>query len=79
MLPEPLINNYADLIPQLQKWKIKRKFDLPITRHSRYENRGVGVVLMVVRGIPVWVYYQIYHCTGTIGRWQQTDNTERAP
>jgi hypothetical protein len=47
VLPEPLINNYAELILQLQKWKIKRKFDLPITRHSRYENRGVGVILMV--------------------------------
>jgi hypothetical protein len=47
VLPEPLINNYTELILQLQKWKIKRKFDLPITRHSRYENKGVGVVLMV--------------------------------
>ena len=47
VLPEPLINNHEELILQLQKWKIKRKFDLPITRHSRIENRGVGVVLMV--------------------------------
>ncbi|OQP62411.1 hypothetical protein A3860_29070 [Niastella vici] len=48
VLPEPLINNHPDLILQLQKWKIKRKFDLPVTRHSRIENRGVGTVLMVV-------------------------------
>lgn len=47
VLPEPLISNYADVIQQLQKWKIKRKFDLPVTRHSRYENRGVGVILLV--------------------------------
>jgi hypothetical protein len=48
VLPEPLINNYADLVQQLLKWKIKRRFDLPITRHSKYENRGVGVLLMVI-------------------------------
>jgi hypothetical protein len=47
VLPQPLINNYDELVLQLQKWKIKRKFDLPITRHSRIENRGVGVILMV--------------------------------
>ena len=47
VLPEPLINNHEELVQQLQLWKIKRKFDLPITRHSRYENKGVGVVLMV--------------------------------
>lgn len=47
VLPEPLINNHEELILQLQKWKIKRKFDLPVTRHSRIENRGVGVILMV--------------------------------
>lgn len=48
VLPEPLINNYADLVQQLLKWKIKRRFDLPVTRHSKYENRGVGVLLMVI-------------------------------
>ena len=47
VLPEPLINNHEELVQQLQLWKIKRKFDLPITRHSRYENKGIGVVLMV--------------------------------
>ncbi|THU40580.1 hypothetical protein FAM09_00245 [Niastella caeni] len=47
VLPEPLINNHEEVIQQLLKWKIKRRFDLPITRHSRYENRGVGVVLMI--------------------------------
>jgi hypothetical protein len=48
VLPEPLINNYTELVQQLVKWKIKRRFDLPITRHSKYENKGVGVVLLVV-------------------------------
>lgn len=47
VLPEPLINNHEELILQLQKWKIRRKFDLPITRHSRFENRGTGVILMI--------------------------------
>jgi hypothetical protein len=47
VLPEPLINNHEELVQQLVKWKIKRKYDLPITRHSRFENRGTGVVLMI--------------------------------
>jgi hypothetical protein len=47
VLPEPLIHNHEELIQQLVKWKVKRKFDLPITRHSRFENRGTGVILMV--------------------------------
>ena len=47
VLPEPLINNHEELVQQLALWKIKRKFDLPITRHSRFENRGTGVVLMI--------------------------------
>ena len=48
VLPELLLNNHEELIGQLQKWKIRQKFELPITRDSRFENRGTGVILMIV-------------------------------
>jgi hypothetical protein len=47
VLPEPLISNHEDIIQQMVKWRVKRRNDLPITRHSRYENRGTGVILMI--------------------------------
>jgi hypothetical protein len=47
VLPEPLISNHQEIIQQMVKWKVKRRNDLPITRHSRYENRGTGVILMI--------------------------------
>jgi len=48
VLPELLLNNFDDLIHQLQLWRIKQKFELPITRDARFENRGTGVILMIV-------------------------------
>jgi hypothetical protein len=47
VLPELLLNNFEELIHQLQLWRIKQKFELPITRDSRFENRGTGVILMI--------------------------------
>jgi len=46
ILPEPLLSNNAELYQQLQRWKIKRKADIPFKRHSPIENKGAGVVLM---------------------------------
>jgi hypothetical protein len=46
ILPEPLISNNAELYQQFQRWKIKRKNDIPFKRHSPIENKGAGVVLM---------------------------------
>jgi hypothetical protein len=48
VLPGLLLNNHEALIQQLQKWRIKQKFELPITRDARFENRGTGVILMLV-------------------------------
>lgn len=46
ILPEPLVTNNIELVQQLQKWKIKRKNDIPFKRHSSIENKGAGVILM---------------------------------
>ncbi|OQP51996.1 hypothetical protein A4H97_25605 [Niastella yeongjuensis] len=48
VLPELLLNNHEELIHQLQHWRIKQKSELPITRDSRFENRGTGTILMIV-------------------------------
>jgi hypothetical protein len=48
VLPELLLNNHEELIHQLQHWRIKQKFELPITRDARFENRGTATVLMIV-------------------------------
>ena len=47
VLPELLLNNHEELIRQLQLWKIKQKFELPITRDARFENKGTGTILMI--------------------------------
>jgi hypothetical protein len=47
VLPELLLNNHEELIHQLQLWKIKQKFELPITRDARFENKGTGTILMI--------------------------------
>lgn len=48
VLPELLLNNHKELILQLKEWRIKQKFELPVTRDARFENRGTGVILMIV-------------------------------
>jgi len=48
ILPEQMINNNPELVQQLMHWKIKRKNDIPIGRHSRIENKGVGVFFMTL-------------------------------
>jgi hypothetical protein len=48
ILPEQMINNNTELVQQLMHWKIKRKNDIPIGRHSRIENKGVGVFFMAL-------------------------------
>lgn len=46
ILPEPIVSNNLELVQQLQRWKIKRKSDIPFKRHSSVENKGAGVILM---------------------------------
>ena len=48
VLPELLLNNHEELIHQLQFWRIKQKFELPVTRDARFENRGTATILMIV-------------------------------
>jgi hypothetical protein len=48
VLPELLLNNHEELILQLKEWRLKQKFELPVTRDARFENRGTGVILMIV-------------------------------
>jgi hypothetical protein len=48
VLPSQLLSNHEELVQQLQIWRVKRKTDLPFTRHSRLETRNAGVVLMTM-------------------------------